>query len=645
MAYWSEHEQILTATVAYVGPAGCGKTTSLRALCSTAKHRGEFLAGESTELETDLASGEGRARVRLRVGLEEPTTLDAPDGVVLVLDARREAQKRNGEALRELREHMTRLGLSVGEVPVVVQLNHGDDPTAQTSAQVLGGLGAGSLPCVDSVATRGLGVNEALREVVQRVRTHVREDDERRAWPSSMPVAAGVERQRSGSFLNVNSLVAELPPLAVNDAPGSFGAVPTPPRPNGPPAAAWGGWVATAAAAESARPAGEPVMGSPSSHGAGRTSLRAVSGGGAPGGPTSMTELLQAALERFDAFETTLPAKISSLMNVAARNQDQRLDRLEAMLEEVIGHTRSQGDKVEKLGERLDRFGDEVTAIRTAVESFDEEQIEGGQFRSWTAGRLEDVQAQFVGLSERLRQIGSMLDKLGGRSEEVRGLLEETTAHVGASGMGLTTQLNAISQQVQALDGQLTAFKRGSDEQSASIARAVSSEMGTALEAASEAAARRMVPALVPALAPAIEEASSSAERRLSAALGGMTATMGRLNTKLGGQDATSLGDRLEAIEERIAAIARQYDPRGSRPSLEPEATPIPVARAQMASGMQPTEPRPGTQSPTMPREARPGTQGTLPREVRPPTQGAMPPPLPAGDEMPRVGTKKNWWK
>ena len=95
--------------------------------------------------------------------------LSGVDGVVFVADASPDRLRANQESLQELAEHLERQGRALDDVPVVVQVNKMDQAGDVTATEIATSIGAGAWPVVQSVAVRGVGVRETLRQIVQRV--------------------------------------------------------------------------------------------------------------------------------------------------------------------------------------------------------------------------------------------------------------------------------------------------------------------------------------------------------------------------------------------------------------------------------------------------------------------------------------------
>jgi mutual gliding-motility protein MglA len=173
--------------IVYCGPSECGKTTNLEALSRMlpGRTRGKLvrLATETSRtlyfdlLAIDLGElgGVGRAKFEIfsvpgqgfYLAARRRVLRDA-DGVVFVVDSRRERLQANLEALEEVVTALHDAGRDPGEVPAVLQLNKRDAPSALAVAELLSILGCEGEPYVEAVAHEGSGVLETLKLVARQ---------------------------------------------------------------------------------------------------------------------------------------------------------------------------------------------------------------------------------------------------------------------------------------------------------------------------------------------------------------------------------------------------------------------------------------------------------------------------------------------
>jgi len=92
------------------------------------------------------------------------------DGIVFIADSAPNRLRANAESLRNLRENLVEYGLSLNEIPYVVQINKRDLPDALPSDMIQKVLDpTGKVQFFDGVAAKNIGVTEPLRAVSQLV--------------------------------------------------------------------------------------------------------------------------------------------------------------------------------------------------------------------------------------------------------------------------------------------------------------------------------------------------------------------------------------------------------------------------------------------------------------------------------------------
>jgi signal recognition particle receptor subunit beta len=221
------------ARIVYWGAEGAGKTANLRHVWRKLRpdHRGALKA-VPTALDPSvtyevlpISLGEvAGSEMRLQVvappgGPEHATTrkqlLDRVDGIVLVVDARRERLDANLAAFDELRGALAAYGRSLESLPVVVQYNQRDRSDDYTLEELHRKLDLRGAPVFEAVATEGKGVLQTLTTISKQVIRHLRE----RSAVEPTPRAVAPEPARSPA-----------PPPAAS-APAPRAAVPPQPAP------------------------------------------------------------------------------------------------------------------------------------------------------------------------------------------------------------------------------------------------------------------------------------------------------------------------------------------------------------------------------------------------------------------------------
>lgn len=170
----------LTIKLVYYGPALSGKTTNL---VSLHKATDQGTAGRLMTLETkddrtlffDLLplsfQGRGGVSVRLKVFTVPGQVIHAStrrlvvqgaDGVVFVADSQVEETQHNTESFVDLKNNLNSSGISLKEMPLVIQFNKRDMPNVRTEAELAALAAQGKEPVYLAVATRGEGVAETF---------------------------------------------------------------------------------------------------------------------------------------------------------------------------------------------------------------------------------------------------------------------------------------------------------------------------------------------------------------------------------------------------------------------------------------------------------------------------------------------------
>jgi signal recognition particle receptor subunit beta len=177
----------ITAKIVYYGPGLCGKTTNLQfiyeSLPSNNKSKMLSLSTKTDRtlffdfLPLDLGKIRGmRTKLQLYTvpgqvyyNSTRQLVLKGADGVVFVADSQDYALDANLESLQNLEDNLKRQGMKIRELPIVIQYNKRDLPNAMPIAKLEKDLNKLKAPYHESVATRGIGVEETLNGVTQLV--------------------------------------------------------------------------------------------------------------------------------------------------------------------------------------------------------------------------------------------------------------------------------------------------------------------------------------------------------------------------------------------------------------------------------------------------------------------------------------------
>jgi len=187
MAKVSSEGAEVNARIVYWGIEGAGKRTSLEGVYRKLRpdHRGEMREVPTrfdpsvsyTVLPIELGDLGGlRTRIELVAvpGAPEhaPTRkqlLDQVDGIVFVVDCRRERAEENLASLEELGKALEDYARSIDEIPLVVQYNKRDLADAYGAEELHRRLGLAGATVFEAVATEGSGLLQALSTISKKV--------------------------------------------------------------------------------------------------------------------------------------------------------------------------------------------------------------------------------------------------------------------------------------------------------------------------------------------------------------------------------------------------------------------------------------------------------------------------------------------
>lgn len=174
----------VTIKVVYYGPALSGKTTNLRALheLSSEESRGRLMTLETRDDRTlffDMlplvfrseGGPEGGMSVRLKVftvpgqvlhAATRRLVLQGADGVAFVADSQVSETENNAASFLDLRANLKELGVSLKEMPLVIQFNKRDLPNVRPDDELATLASRGREPVYRAVAVKGEGVLETF---------------------------------------------------------------------------------------------------------------------------------------------------------------------------------------------------------------------------------------------------------------------------------------------------------------------------------------------------------------------------------------------------------------------------------------------------------------------------------------------------
>src|SRR5437764_9004956 len=184
MVFFNYATMQMAAKIVYYGPGLCGKTTNLHHIYAktSPQSRGEMV---SLETETDRTLffdllpidvgviGGFKTRLQLYTipgqvfyNTTRKLVLKGVDGIVFVADSQKAMLDANLESFKNLRENLAEIGLSIDEIPLVLQLNKRDLPNIAPVDDVVDVIDPErKYDFVEAVASRGDGVFETLKVI------------------------------------------------------------------------------------------------------------------------------------------------------------------------------------------------------------------------------------------------------------------------------------------------------------------------------------------------------------------------------------------------------------------------------------------------------------------------------------------------
>lgn len=182
MVFFNYATMQMAAKIVYYGPGLCGKTTNLHHIYAktSPQSRGEMV---SLETETDRTLffdllpidvgviGGFKTRLQLYTipgqvfyNTTRKLVLKGVDGLVFVADSQQAMFDANIDSFKNLRENLAEIGLSVDEIPLVLQLNKRDLPNSASVESMLDALDPErKYESIEAVASVGTGVFETLK--------------------------------------------------------------------------------------------------------------------------------------------------------------------------------------------------------------------------------------------------------------------------------------------------------------------------------------------------------------------------------------------------------------------------------------------------------------------------------------------------
>ncbi len=186
MVFFNWATMQMAAKIVYYGPGLCGKTSNLSYIYAktSPKSRGEMVSLETESDRTlffDLLPIEvgtiGGFKTRLQLytvpgqvfyNTTRKLVLKGVDGLVFVADSQRPMREANVESFKSLVENIEELGLSIDELPLVLQFNKRDLDNILTEEELNSDLNPDdTYPWHPASAINGEGVFETLKEITK----------------------------------------------------------------------------------------------------------------------------------------------------------------------------------------------------------------------------------------------------------------------------------------------------------------------------------------------------------------------------------------------------------------------------------------------------------------------------------------------
>lgn len=217
----------LTIKLVYYGPALSGKTTNLQALhaASDKETSGRLMTLETRDDRTlffDLLPlafhGGGELSVRVKVFTVPGQVIHAStrrlvvqgaDGVAFVADSRVDETQRNAESFMDLKENLRVSGMSLKEMPLVIQFNKRDLEGVRSDEEIAQLASQGREPVYLATATRGAGVVETFVGLLHLTWSALdAEHDFRRKFGFDSPAFLGDVARKLGDGRSVEEILS-----------------------------------------------------------------------------------------------------------------------------------------------------------------------------------------------------------------------------------------------------------------------------------------------------------------------------------------------------------------------------------------------------------------------------------------------------
>ncbi len=557
MALFNHATKELTAKIVFYGPGLCGKTTNLKILHQRLERGAGKLLSLSTAqdrtiyfdlLPIELGNIKGYT-VRFQVctvpgqvfyNETRRIVLRGVDGLVFVVDSQWSMLSHNLESFQNLRENLADEKVPLESLPVVIQYNKRDLPSALSVEALQESLGFQSYPYVEAVASEGMGVLETFKlaskltfvDLLRRLQ---------RGWQppleAEMPAAESSLGSSSQSVGSSSGTGGSTQPFAGPAVTISAPAPEPEEQPSPTPVLAMAGATRATAEEEPAEwvpPSAEGTFADLSddsqksaaapapAEGSAATAPAAVRRVSSPetllGPPSAASGERRASRPETTAPVTPLDNKLNAVLAEARRAAAGRGSGM-FKREDAAAPDAGKADakRLEALEKALETERDERRQLATALEA---EKTAREVAAHGAAEALESLTTSTADAASRANEAHAAIDALKAEAEDNRrGLAEAIAAERAAREAAETAAREASA----ALEAQLAPLKAEAEDNRRGLAEAIAAERAT--RESGEAAAREASESLAAQLAnlnERLQAATSAAEEsRASAAAAG----------------------------------------------------------------------------------------------------------------------------
>lgn len=192
MSFINYSSKEINCKIVYYGPGLCGKTTNLQFIYNKTKpeSKGKMIS-LATETERTLffdflplSLGDIRGfRTRFHLytvpgqvfyDASRKLILKGVDGIVFVADSQKEREEANLESLDNLQMNLEEQGMSLEQIPHIIQYNKRDLPNVMSINEMRKTLNPNNAPDFEAVAMKGTGVFESLKSIAKLVLIQLR---------------------------------------------------------------------------------------------------------------------------------------------------------------------------------------------------------------------------------------------------------------------------------------------------------------------------------------------------------------------------------------------------------------------------------------------------------------------------------------